>query len=474
MKVFIKTYGCTLNQADSDIMISLLKTQNFEIVDSEEIADVVVVNTCTVKQPTEEKILNHISKIYTNKKKIVAAGCLATASPDKIKRYAPNSIIVTTTNIDKIIEAVVAAYKNENIIYNSKAKLDKVELMNKFGAIGSNKNAGVNESISDSKNIQVYSGNTSIIENNIINPIIAKIPINEGCLGNCTFCETRISRGKLNSFSEEQILNAIKFSAERGVKEIQLTSQDAGAYGFDKSTNIIQLMKKIVDIKDPKFKIRIAMMNPEHLIPIVDEFLALLKNPHFYKFIHIPVQAGSNRVLKDMKRRYTREEFLFLVDKIKKHIPNVAIETDIIAGYPTETIEDFQETISLVKSARFDIVNMSRFWKREHTQASKLKQLSNKEIMNRSIELARVVRRIQKEINDSYINKYFNAVVTEENEYSFNARIDSYKKVIIKKVKYKNNLKLGSMIGVKISSATANVLYAEKYSLLSDSIFNKL
>jgi len=432
MRVFVKTYGCTLNQADSDIIINSLKSQNFEIVDSEGSADVVIVNTCTVKQPTEEKILNYISKINKTGKKIVAAGCLATASPKKIKRYAPNAGIITTANIDKAVEAVVDIYNNKKAIFDSKNKLDKVELMNRVNR---------NENI-----------------------IIAKVPINEGCLGNCSFCETRISRGALNSFSEEQIINAIKFSAEKGVKEIQLTSQDAGAYGFDRGTNLIQLMKKITEIQNPKFKIRIAMMNPEHLIPIADEFMELLKEPHFYKFVHIPVQAGSNKVLKDMNRKYTREEFLSLVDNIKSYahdLPDLTIETDIIAGYPTETDEDFKETIDLVKQARFNIVNMSRFWKRDHTLAAKLKQLPNNEIRKRSIELARVVRRIQKEINDTYIGKYFDVVVTEENEYSFNARLDSYKKVIIKKNSNTKSIKLGMMLKVKIAAATANVLYAD-------------
>ncbi|MGC8572076.1 MAG: tRNA (N(6)-L-threonylcarbamoyladenosine(37)-C(2))-methylthiotransferase [Candidatus Micrarchaeia archaeon] len=433
MRYYIRTYGCTLNQADSEIMNNLLLENGFKLSKDEEDADVVIINTCTVKAPTEEKILNYIKRLNDKGKSIVASGCLATVSADKIKRYASNAAIVSTSNIDKIVEAVEDSYNKKSESFNKFHKIDKLSY------------------IHDNFSFQ--------------DPLIAKIPINEGCLDSCSFCETRFARGALNSFSEALILKAIDMSVEKGAVEIQLTSQDTGAYGVDTKTNIIELMQKINELeslKKGRCRIRIGMMNPEHIINILDEFLDILNNGPFYKFVHLPVQSGSNKVLKDMRRKYTREEFIDIVKKIKKKNPNIAIETDIIAGFPTENVEDFNETLDLIKEIRVDIVNMSRFWKREHAPASKLKQLPDKTIAGRSVELARVVRRIQKEINEAFIGKTINVTVTEEDEYSFAARTESYKKVIIKKSDDKSKqLKLGMNTNVKIEFATANVLYGK-------------
>ncbi|MCL5433497.1 MAG: tRNA (N(6)-L-threonylcarbamoyladenosine(37)-C(2))-methylthiotransferase [Candidatus Marsarchaeota archaeon] len=442
MRYYIRTYGCTLNQADSEIMNNLLLENGFELADSEENADVIVVNTCTVKAPTEEKILNYIKCLHNDGKQIIASGCLATVSPEKILKYAPNAGIISTTNIDKIIEAA-SEIKNKSPIFNKQQRIDKLFYINKKFSFQ--------------------------------NPLIAKIPINEGCLGFCTFCETKFARGALNSFSEELILNAIDMSVKKGAVEIQLTSQDTGAYGVDKKTDIIKLMKKIKALdsfksinqsqnknKNQECMIRIGMMNPEHMFDIVDEFLELIDDKPFYKFVHLPLQSGSNKVLKDMHREYTNDNFIQLVKKIRNRIPSITLETDIIVGFPTESDEDFNETLKLVKEIKADIVNMSKFWKREHAPAAKLKQLPNEVIAERSIELARVVRKIQKEINETFIGKVIEATITEEDKYSFAARSESYKKIIIKKTDDNaENLKLGMNLNIKIKSATANVLYGK-------------
>ncbi|MEM3476847.1 MAG: hypothetical protein QW045_01900, partial [Candidatus Micrarchaeaceae archaeon] len=233
MKVYMITYGCTFNKADSEIMESILKSNGIEITDNEGESDVVVVNTCTVKKPTEQKILYKINKLKNEGKKIVAAGCIATANPELIERIAPMPI-VTTKGIDKIAEAVLCAFNGRQ--FNGRSSfLDKAAMHSSNG-------------------------------------IIMRVPINEGCLGNCRFCETKFARGKLTSFPEESILKAIEMGTRNGAKEIELTSQDVGAYGLDRKTNIARLLEKATSIEGD-FKIRVGMLNPDLIGGYFDELV---------------------------------------------------------------------------------------------------------------------------------------------------------------------------------------------------------
>ena len=264
---------------------------------------------------------------------------------------------------------------------------------------------------------------------NPVNSVIAKIPISDGCLSSCSFCETKFARGVLNSFSEGLILKGIEQNVRNGAKEIQLTSQDMGAYGIEKGTNIAKLMEKIALI-DGDFKVRVGMLNPEHLNKYFDSFVNAFSSDRFYKFVHLPVQSGSNRVLKDMRRSYSIEQFNEFVYKLREKIPNLTIETDIIVGFPTETEADFEETIEFIRNVKPDVTNVSRFGARPHASASKMEQQSNETIKKRSNLLSRVVRSTQHEINDKFIGKKLDVIITELNEKSFNGRDSSYKQVV--------------------------------------------
>jgi tRNA A37 methylthiotransferase MiaB len=217
-------------------MRSILNANGIKTTEKMEDADVVIVNTCTVKKPTEQKILYLLDRLEYKKIKTVVAGCMASANTDLIKRHAPNASIISTSNIDMITEAVMSAYSGKNFIAESYKKADKLQ----------NFIAG--------------------------NEIIAKIPVSEGCLSTCTFCETKFARGPLNSFSEELILKAIERSVKNGAKEIQLTSQDMGAYGLDRKTNVAMLMHKISEM-DGDFKVRIGMLNPDHMHKYINELI---------------------------------------------------------------------------------------------------------------------------------------------------------------------------------------------------------
>lgn len=424
MPAYIKTYGCTLNQADSELMGNILSSNGIVVSESERDSDVVIMNTCTVKTPTQEKILHRLGKLEKQGKRVVVTGCMASANQDLIEKYAPNASIVTTSNIDKITSAVLS---KEKVVFDGYNRQDKLLFFD----------AGKS--------------------------VIAKVPTGEGCLSNCSFCETKLARGPLNSFSEELIVNAVALSARRGAKEIQLTSQDMGAYGLDKNTNIAQLAKKL-SLVNGNFRIRIGMLNPEHLHKYIVELAGAMKSDRFYKFIHLPVQSGSNRVLKEMKRFYTIEQFNEQVAYLRGMVPGITIETDIIVGYPTETNDDFEMTLDLIRKTRPDVVNRCKFWARPHASASKLEQLPNGVIAQRGIELTRTVREVQRELNERLVGRCLDVTITEKEGQSICARTDSYKKVIIKSDA--SNLSLGTRTKVVVDAVSSNVLYGKAIEIL--------
>jgi len=423
MRAYIRTYGCTLNQADSEIIESLLTRNNIKISNNEEEADVVIVNTCTVKKGTAQKILFKLNNLQNQKRKVVVTGCMAGANSDMIEKYAPDASIVTNANMQSIAEVANDAFSGKRTVLDSYTKNDRILFFEPKG-----------------------------------NPI-ARIPLSDGCLSACSFCETKFARGPLNSFSEEHILKAIGMSVERGAREIQLTAQDIGAYGIDRETNIVRLMKKIAKI-DGDFKVRVGMLNPEHLNRYFDEFVDALNDAKFYKFVHLPVQSGSNKVLKEMRRHYTIEQFEWYMKEIRERVKGVSIETDIIVGFPTESADDFRLTLDFIKNAKPDVTNISRFGARPHASASKLEQLNYETINRRSIILSRVVRSIQHEINDRFIGNRSDVMITESNNKSLNCRNESYKQVVVKRSDISDETQLGSIREVSIYAASANVLYA--------------
>ncbi|MDE1868480.1 MAG: tRNA (N(6)-L-threonylcarbamoyladenosine(37)-C(2))-methylthiotransferase [Candidatus Micrarchaeota archaeon] len=422
MRIHIKTYGCTLNQADSDIIASLLDDGTNELTGSAHDPDVVVVNTCTVKRATSQKILYELGKLQEAGKRVVVTGCMAGANQDLIKKYAPGASIVTTSNIPEMQQAVSATNSGQQVMLTKYRKDDRLAYYNPNGSK------------------------------------VARIAVSDGCLSSCSFCETKFARGPLNSFEERRILDAIRYSVARGAKEIQLTSQDMGAYGLDRKTNIAELMSKITDIEGD-FRVRVGMLNPEHLHRYFDGFAEALQSEKFYKFMHLPVQSGSDRVLSDMRRACTTAEFEAFVLELRKRIPESTIETDIIVGYPTETDSDFELTLDMIKRLKPDVTNISKFGARPHADASKLAQHPQGIINSRSLMLSRVVRSVQHELNDRHVGRHMPITITEDTEKSYNGRSLSYKQVVIRKVPYNGKIELGSTQNVVITNASANVLY---------------
>ncbi|MDW8034216.1 MAG: tRNA (N(6)-L-threonylcarbamoyladenosine(37)-C(2))-methylthiotransferase [Nitrososphaerota archaeon] len=317
-RIFLLNYGCAVNKAEGEVMAGVLASHGFSLVNSEAEADIVIVNTCGVKTPTENRILHKLNSIKNSNKKIIVTGCL------------PKII-----GIEKIIE-----------IKNVKGILGP--------AVGEKIVKVVQEVLEGNRYIDINCGNF----NNLLpcireNPLIGIIVISQGCIGECSYCATRFARGKLRSYSIEEIVSAVEKHVKEGVREIWLSSQDNSAYGLDNGRNIVELLEKIENVNE-MFFVRIGMMNPYGIINNLDAFIRVLKKKRFFKFIHIPLQSGSNKVLRDMGRGYSVETFMKIVSRLREEIPKISLETDIIVGYPTEEDYDFEETLRVIKKVEPD------------------------------------------------------------------------------------------------------------------------
>ncbi|MEE9323499.1 MAG: tRNA (N(6)-L-threonylcarbamoyladenosine(37)-C(2))-methylthiotransferase, partial [Candidatus Aenigmarchaeota archaeon] len=289
-------------------------------------------------------------------------------------------------------------------------------------------------------------------------PLVNITEIASGCLGSCAYCIVKLARGDLRSRSVKDIAKEVGNSLRDGCKEIWITSQDCGCYGLDIETNLIELLEMAVSIKG-EFRIRVGMMNPTHIKPILSELIEIYKHPKIYKFIHIPVQSGSDRILRKMRRGYRAKDFERMVKEFRDSLPNITLSTDIIVGFPGESESDFEETLGLVRRIKPDIVNVSKFGSRPRTEASRMKQLDNKVIKERSKRLADLVGRIGLEKNKEWISKECEILVTErgKRKNQFVGRNGSYKPVVVGSKKDM----MGEVLKVRITNAGITHLKAE-------------
>ena len=432
-KIFIKTYGCSFNQLDSQIMTSNLKKGGFDIVNSENDADLVIVNSCSVKNGSEAKFFNDIERLKRNNKKVVAAGCVPQAEKSYLNTKLKGISTVGTNDIGKINFVTKETLKNniEQIVSDTKKRANEYERLEK-------------EKIR-LQNDKIYS-----------NSLIEIIPINEGCLNQCSFCKTKQARGNLFSYSIDNIKQVMMRAVENGAKEIYLTSQDTGCYGFDIGTNLAELLKELIKINGD-YKIRIGMGNPNHFKKIIKEVLEVIKNSDkIYKFLHIPLQSASNRILDEMRRLYTYEDYKYIVNTAKLTIPDITLANDIIVAYPGESEEEFGETLNSLNGT--NVLNFSRFWLRPNTPAEKM--YKKEDFIKGDISKLRAARLKEKfmqvalENNKKWIGWEGNALVDEVGKIGTNSlvlRNEYYKPIIVKN---NNTIKVGDRVKVKITDAT--------------------
>ena len=427
-KFYLETFGCKFNRADSELIRKVLKINFKEVSENE--ADFVILNTCGVVDKTERKIIKRAMEFKKKKKKIIFACCLPIISLGICKKIVDG--MVGPTNILDLPKVIKKVLEGEKSFSLKQKPIDKAKLR-----------------------CFVMPKETCT----------AIIPISEGCLSDCSYCATKLAKGKLRSFDQKEILENIKLALKSGVKtlsvlktplsgvkEIQLTSQDLAIYGVDKGKwELPDLLRKISKIKGD-FRVRLGMMNPRGAKKIFEKLLSIMENKKFYKFLHIPLQSGDNKVLKSMKRNYKAKDFLELSKKFRQRFKNSILATDIIVGFPTEDEKAFQNTVKIVKKIKPDILHLFRYSKREGTEAAKLKDFPDKIKKERSRTLTKIWLNLCKEKNKKYLGKVFEVLVTEERENSFLARLNSYKAVILKEGR------LGDFVKIKISGTKPNYL----------------
>ncbi len=418
-KIFLKTYGCALNQADSQLMKRILLDKDFSFTQSEDEAQVIIVNTCTVKGPTENKIYAYIKKLRQDYpyKKLIITGCLPKVTPDRLLEFEVSQL--SPDNLDQIAEIVEEEINDNHLSLLTNNTLNRPKL-----------------SCQDrtSKLIEI-------------------VPISQGCLGNCSYCIVKFARGRLKSYPAQDILRQIELSLARGAKEVWLTSQDTGCYGQDTGTNLVKLLKKILEIEsEKKFFIRLGMANPNQLKDYLNELIEIYKRPKMFKFLHLPLQSGSDNILQAMNRKYTIKEYQELVEKIRKEIPQITLSTDVIVGFPGETEEDFQKTLDVLKQVKPDVLNLSRFWPRPKTKAAQMKQLDQKIIKERSKKIKQQFQWLSFEQKKRFLKWQGQAIIEKYHQKTntFTARNVYYHPIILNNNTIKPFEELGKIINLKI------------------------
>ncbi|MDR2831282.1 MAG: tRNA (N(6)-L-threonylcarbamoyladenosine(37)-C(2))-methylthiotransferase [Methanobrevibacter sp.] len=423
LKVFIETYGCTFNQADSQIIAGLLTENNVEIVDNIQDSQIAIINTCYVKNPTENKVSNKIKKLQETHpdKKIVVSGCMVEIDPKKLDKIAPNSSWIGPHKLNKSSDIVNRTFNNEIVRETGFSKNSKV---------------GVSKFRFD--------------------PLIHIIQICEGCLGICTYCCTRFARGSLHSYSINEIVKEADNAIKEDCIEVQLTAQDTAAFGRDSHEKLSTLINEISSL-DGDFKARIGMMHPKNVLYDLNDLIKSFQSKKVYKFLHLPVQSGSNNVLEQMKRGHSVEEFKKIVKRFKEKIPNITIATDIIVGYPTESDEDFQETVDLLNDLKPNLIHISKYKHRKGATSSDLNEIPSTIMKKRSKYLTAIKTQITEEENNHLLNTIQKVLIVGNGKKSgFIGKTDSYIPVIV------NNANLGDFIEVKITETTSTYLKGEK------------
>ncbi len=373
----------------------------YEVTEKPEEADKIIIGTCVVIKHTENQMLKRIGELEKLGKDLIVYGCLPGAREELLKKF----------------------------------NVTKIKARDFDGKININ-------------GLSVNTENIPLIENTVT------IPIAQGCTGHCTYCISKLSRGNLKSYDEELIIEKVRNAVKKGFREIRLSALDTASYGMDKGKTLADLLEKVAGLEGD-FRIRVGMMEPKNTIRIIDDLLEVYKNEKIFKFFHIPVQSGDDRILEMMGREYNSEDFIKIHDKIKNIFKHFTLSTDIIVGFPGEDDTAFENTIKIIEKTRPDILNITRFSPREGTIAYKMKQIPSITAKERSKVLTDIHYNISLERNRELLGLDFDVIVTEKGKRNLLGRTNGYRPVILK------NGEIGKHYRVKITDAKPFYLYGE-------------
>ena len=432
-KYFIKTYGCQMNVHDSEEIKKILENLGYtEIADYEQ-ADLIILNTCAIRENAHDKVFGFLGRCKHLKK----------------------------TNKDLIIGLCGCMAQEENVVKEIREKHKYIDIV--FGTHNMNELPDMLINFYGKQSINVYSKEGDVIEfGNLYkrdSKITAWVNIMYGCDKFCTYCIVPYTRGKQRSRKSEDILKEVKELKEQGYKEITLLGQNVNAYGKDLEGEIefSKLLEKVSDTGIER--IRFVTSHPWDFTDEMIDVIASREN--IMPYIHLPLQSGSNKILKLMGRRYTKEEYLELFNKIRNKVKNASITTDIIVAFPGETEEDFNDTLDVVNTCKYDGAFTFIYSPRENTPAAKMKNdLTEEEKEDRLHRLNEIVNKYSKESNERMLNTVQKVLVTGVSEKDSN-----------KVCGYTENMKLvnvsapvdtiGQIINVKITDAKSFSLDGE-------------
>ncbi len=429
-KVYIETYGCQMNLADTEIVMGILNNYGYRISKSAEDADVVLLNTCSIRENAEQRIYGRLGKFKTIKNSkpdliVGILGCMAERlRKDLIDEKKIVDLIVGPDEYRRLPELIDVAFNGEKGIGVRLSKTETYDDIIPYREDG----------------------------------LQAWISVMRGCDKFCTFCVVPFTRGRERSKPLVSVVNEIQKLSQRGFKEVTLLGQNVNSY-LDGENDFADLLAASA-IADRNMRIRFTTSHPQDLS---DKLLyTIAEHPNLCNYIHLPVQSGSNRILDLMNRTYTIEHYLELIDKAKRIIPGISFSTDIIVGFPTETWEDHLMTLEVMKQVRYDGAYMFKYSAREGTKAYKMNDDVADDVKTKRLqEIIQLQQKISFEINQELIGKEEVVLIegfSRKSDKFLAGRTDTNKVLI---VPFDESIKEGSYIKAKVTRATHATLFGE-------------
>ena len=414
-KICVEAYGCSASFSDSEMISGLIVNGGHTLAENPQDSDLNLIVTCSVKDATATKMVHRIKE--SNSKPLVVAGCLPKAEQKTVEKFAQHASLLGPNSIGKTLQVIQSTLDGKKMIELQDSDLTKVGL----------------------PKIR-------------LNPAIGIVEIASGCMSECTFCQTKLAKGDLHSYRVGDIVRQVSAELDDGCNEVWLTSTDNGCYGFDINSDLPELVNTVSEIPQ-KFFIRVGMMNPMYMPRIKDELLKSFESTKVFKFLHVPVQSGSNKILNDMKRGHTAQTFRDVTNTFRGRFEKFTISTDIIVGFPTETENDFEQTLKLLEETKPDIVNLSRYSQRPGTDAAEMKQIDVSEVKRRSKIAYELITKISNDNNRKWVNWEGHVIFDEEYDGQVRGRNFAYKPIFVKE-----KPKIGQILNVKITNATNHSL----------------
>lgn len=437
-KLFIETYGCQMNVADSEVVASVMQMAGYEMTENIEDADAIFVNTCSVRDNAEQKIYGRLQYFHSLRKKkkdliVGVLGCMAERVKEKLLEEHNVNLVVGPDSYMDLPNLIGAAERGEKAI--------NVEL-------------STQETYKDVLPLKLPGLHIS-----------GFVSIMRGCNNFCTYCIVPYTRGRERSRYVDSILNEIRDMREKGFREVTLLGQNVNSYSFEKdgvTVNFPMLLEKVAN-EAPNMRIRFVTSHPKDMS---DETLRVIAaHNNICKYIHLPAQSGSSKILKVMNRKYTREWYLDRIAAIRRIVPDCAISTDLFCGFHSETEEDYQETLSLMREVGYDSAYLFKYSERPGTYAAKhLEDDVPEDVKVRRLQgMIDLQNKLSEESNKRDIGKTFEVLVegfSKRSREQLFGRTSQNKVVIFDKGDYK----VGQFVNVRVTGATSATLFGEPIS----------